>query len=133
MLTVTITGKDAISDLLARLGDAVKPKDSESDLLVAVQPMVSAAKGNVVLGPPSLHLRDNIGAAPVPDKPGWVAVGAFAVAKIGEFFYGPFLEFGTVKQVAQPWLRPAYDATIDAVKARVTSLLRGRVLAAVKR
>lgn len=133
MLSVKVTGAQEVQRLLGRLGKAITPKDAEADLLVAVRPMVDAARGNVPLGPPTLHLRENIGAAPVPGQAGRVAVGAFRAEKIGEFFYGAFLEFGTVKQSATPWLRPAFDSTVGSVIGRVVSLLRGRVLAVAKR
>lgn len=133
MLSVKVTGAQEVERLLSRLGKAVNAKDAQADLLIAVRPMVEAAMANVPLGPPTIHLKENIGAAPVPGQSGKVAVGAFRILKIGEIFYGRFLEFGTVKQSATPWLRPAFDATEGSVISRIVSLLRGRVLAAVKK
>jgi HK97 gp10 family phage protein len=98
--------------------------------------MVQAAEANVGTGPPSIHLKENVTAAPDPahaKSEGWVAsvaVGAGRVPKIGEIFYGRFLEFGTVKQAARPWLRPAFDTTRVAVTRRLAALLAKRVRAA---
>lgn len=133
MLTVKVTGAREMEQLLGRLGKALPAKDIVADLLVAVRPMVEAARNNVPLGPPAIHLRDNVGATPVPGVPGKVAIGAFRILKIGEIFYGRYLEWGTVKQSATPWLRPAFDSTRESVISRLVSLIRGRVLAAVKR
>jgi len=137
MITIKRTGEAELQRMLAKMGKAFTPSQAEDDLLVAVRPMVEAAVGNVSLGPPSIHLRENIGASPDADgarSQGWLAcvkVGAFWVGKIGEIFYGRFLEFGTVKQAARPWLRPAFDQHRGETVSRLGSLVNGRVIAAV--
>lgn len=137
MLTVKVTGAEELRRNLAKLGKAFTRPLAEADLMVAVQPMVDAARANVPLGPPSIHLRDNVGAAPDPDGANahrWIAavkIGALKTPVIGEIFYGRFLELGTVKQSARPWLRPAYDRLRDVVVKRLASLTGGRVRAAL--
>lgn len=139
MLKVKVTGEAAVERYLQRLVNSLSPENAEADLLVAVQPMAEAARANVPLGPPSLHLKDNVIAAPDRQhakERGWtaaVAVGARRVPKSGEIFYGRFLEFGTVKQAAQPWLRPAFDSTRDGVARRLAALLAKRVRAAARK
>lgn len=138
MLTVKVTHADVLRKTIEKLGKAYTAQKAEDDLMVAVQPMVTAARDNVPLGPPSIHLKDAVGSAPNPlyaKSRGWlaaVAIGAHKVHIIGEVFYGRFLEFGTVKQAARPWLRPAYDSTQDTVVQRLASLVKARFLAAVK-
>lgn len=135
MLTLKRSNERALQDFIQRLGKNLTQEGAEADLMVAVQPAVTAAQGNVPTGPPAIHLRDNIGAAPDRDHAaaeGWlasVAIGAFKTLPIGELFYGRFLEVGTVKQAARPWLRPAFEATRDAIISRLASLMRGRLTA----
>ncbi|AMM23167.1 HK97-gp10 family putative phage morphogenesis protein [Variovorax sp. PAMC 28711] len=46
----------------------------------------------------------------------------------GDFFYANFIEFGTVKMAAQPFLRPAYDLNkeraVAAIKDRIETRLK---------
>ncbi|TDY23941.1 HK97 gp10 family phage protein [Paraburkholderia sp. BL6665CI2N2] len=42
-------------------------------------------------------------------------------------FYGRFLEFGTSKMAAQPFLRPAYDATKQAAAAAFSTVIDQKV------
>lgn len=46
----------------------------------------------------------------------------------GDFFYANFIEFGTVKMPAKPFLRPAYDLNkeraVDAIKNRIEARLK---------
>lgn len=55
---------------------------------------------------------------------------AVAIGPVRSFFYSIFLEFGTVKMRAQPFMRPAFDTRVmDALKALqegIWSLLRKR-------
>ena len=44
----------------------------------------------------------------------------------GSAFYGAFLEFGTKDIAPQPWLTPAFDASVQPALAKIgTSLARG--------
>lgn len=54
------------------------------------------------------RLRHNIVLAPKGGQPKGVVALALAVAN--KAFYGRFLEFGTVKMAARPFMRPAFDA-----------------------
>lgn len=136
MLKVKVTGEDAVARYLKRLRGQLTQANAEADLLVAVEPMVQSVRANVPLGPDSIHLKDNITAA--PDRAharsvGWlasVAVGARRVPKIGEIFYLRFLEWGTVKQAPRPVLRPAFDSHSAGVTRRLAALLAKRVRAA---
>jgi len=52
---------------------------------------------------------------------------------IGAAFWGMFLEFGTSKMAARPWLRPAWDASKEKALAAIgKSLGRGLERAATK-
>lgn len=46
---------------------------------------------------------------------------------LGDLFYAHFIEFGTVKMSARPFLRPAFDAGRQAALDRMTQTLRRRI------
>jgi HK97 gp10 family phage protein len=50
--------------------------------------------------------------------------GQYVVAGDSEHFYGHFLEFGTVKAPAQPFLIPAAEASVTEIEGLVNAALR---------
>ena len=56
-----------------------------------------------------------------------------SVGPTRDVFYGRFQELGTVYHGAQPFLRPAFDATKESVIDEVRDSLRNRVLAVAAR
>lgn len=55
-----------------------------------------------------------------------VVIGTAAKWFTGETFYGAFAEFGTKKQPAKPFLRPAFDAYHkDALKIFISEIRKG--------
>ncbi len=56
----------------------------------------------------------------------------YGVGTRGYAFYGKFLEFGTSKMAARPWLRPAVDSlagwAAEAMRARLEQRIRRYVL-----
>jgi HK97 gp10 family phage protein len=62
--------------------------------------------------------------------------GSFATMFIGptvDSFYGKFQEFGTVKQAAQPFMRPAWDANKEGALATIRGELGAEIDKAAKR
>ena len=53
---------------------------------------------------------------------------AFGVGPSAEVFYGVFQELGTIHHVAQPFLRPAFDAQRDAAVQGFAGVMRREVL-----
>lgn len=47
-------------------------------------------------------------------------------------FYGLFLEFGTRKMAARPFMRPAFDEDKEEVVAVVSAKLKASIMAAIK-
>ena len=49
-------------------------------------------------------------------------------ASLGDFYYARFIEFGTAKMAAKPFLRPAYDENkqkaVEAIKDRIEKRLK---------
>lgn len=54
------------------------------------------------------------------DRPG-IAIAAFAI------FYAGFQEYGTHRQAAQPFLRPALDEGRDRLGAKFVTTVKGRL------
>ena len=54
------------------------------------------------------------------------------VGPSADHFWGHFLEFGTAKMPAQPWLRPALENNLNAVAGAVRFELRSRLLEAIR-
>jgi hypothetical protein len=48
-------------------------------------------------------------------------------------FYGHFVEFGTPRTAAQPFMRPAWDATQDQVLDSIKGELATQIIATAKR
>ena len=65
------------------------------------------------------HLRDNIRVTKTRHRAG----AAQMTIHSGRAFWGMFLEFGTVKMGARPWLSPAFEATYKAAQALIRARL----------
>jgi HK97 gp10 family phage protein len=92
----------------------------------ALKPVVEAAKQNAPVGD-SRGMRDSIKARHVSAREarrlGAAVIKPTAVGPDREHFYAQFLEFGTSKYAARPFLRPAWDSTKDQVLADFSGLL----------
>ena len=65
----------------------------------------------------------------------WTPSQDKAVSHVGmhkKAFYGHFQETGTIYEPAQPFLRPALDATANEVVDRITDILRVSVLGGIR-
>jgi HK97 gp10 family phage protein len=110
-------------DELARALDSLPLAVSKSMLLAALreaaEPVRARAEQLAVVGSVAPHLNDNVviqtvtrvgsiqgGAWATTQGEPWVAVGP---AK--QFFYGIFLEYGTVHMGARSFMRPAFDSS----------------------
>jgi HK97 gp10 family phage protein len=77
----------------------------------------TAAKGRVVVGERTPHLRDAIHTDSEPE-------GVYVVAGDKETFYGHMVEHGTSHSAPQPFLIPALEETRSEVLALVAEALR---------
>ena len=112
----TITGARELEKVLKRLPGKIGQKV----LLSSLRPGATLIKKEAKIRAPvkSGTLRDEIVVR--KEKGGVVAL---RVGPTRDAFWGMFQEFGTIKQPARPWLRPAFDATkgkaLDAVGKRL--------------
>lgn len=127
-----MTGYDEMRKRLAELPAAVQREVSLAALKDAAEPMRAEA---AALAPRSRgagqHMADHIVVADTrfggdnsPD------VSTVAIGPEKKFFYAEFVEFGTAHTHAQPFMRPAFDATKGEVKRRIAAAFQ-RAMAAV--
>ena len=101
------TGVAATTQALTDLTKRVTDETLRRRLISAAQPVADRASQLAPRGPGGgVHLADEIVVSVVDDQHGNPAV---AVGPTTGAFYGGFLEFGTVKMAARPFLRPAWD------------------------
>lgn len=60
-------------------------------------------------------------------KPGRLYTRAESYEDFGDLFYFRFIEFGTVKMAAKPFLRPAFDSQKGAAVEKMAEILRKRI------
>ncbi|MBR8084564.1 HK97-gp10 family putative phage morphogenesis protein [Burkholderia vietnamiensis] len=72
-------------------------------------------------------LRDNILLAFDKERSAEGLRATYLVTWSKDAFYGRFLEYGTSKMVARPFLRPAYDAMRDAAAKRFSEVIDEKV------
>ncbi|VVE49393.1 HK97-gp10 family putative phage morphogenesis protein [Pandoraea terrigena] len=76
---------------------------------------------------PSGFLRDNILIAYDKEQSVEGRIASYLVTWSKDAFYGRFLEYGTSKMAARPFLRPAYEATKTAAAAAVDAVIQAKV------
>lgn len=113
-----IQGARELERVLKRLPAQIRGKVLQSAVMAGAAPIRREAKANAPVDDGTL--RKSIVAR--KDK----ASGASAAVKIGptrKGFYGLFAEFGTSRQSAKPWLRPAFESTKRAALERIGKAL----------
>jgi HK97 gp10 family phage protein len=131
-LGLSITGGAQLAANLNALGAAVRQRALVKVLRAAAWPIQSRAIELAPIDPRmTYHLKDHIVIYTVPTtemwwKWEWTLTGsdeyqaAVAIGPSKDAFWGGFLEFGTVKMAAKPFMRPAFDYGAD----RALSLIR---------
>lgn len=114
-------GGKELAAALARLPQSVSKKVCIDALLEAADPMVAVARRIAPREPGAPDLADNIEARAVSGGKDGLPTVAWGPLK--DFFYGYFLEFGTVRMSARPFMRPAFDSQMD----RSLDILRRRL------
>lgn len=113
-VSFTTEGGSDLTKRLQELPRAVSVKAQRDALMAGAEPMRSEM---AIRAPrsdgPGPHMADHIVAVPVAaGRLETVSTGHDAAVEIGperRFFYGYFAEYGTVKQSATPFARPAFD------------------------
>jgi len=131
MVTMTLRGGEEMSRILRSLSEHLRKEVLYKMLYVAAEPMRErmaqlAPRGSEAhpRGHVSGHLKDNISISPVT-RPTEIAGGgsfdpadpysaAVAIGPARGYFWGVFLEFGTVRMTPQSFARPAFDGERDS-------------------
>ena len=125
-LTAAMSGGPEVIAALKGIADigAIK-KLVQAAQKKALKPVVEAVKQNAPVGN-SGGMKDSIKAVHMSARAARSAGAVIKPTEVGpdvEHFYAQFLEFGTSKFAARPFLRPAWDATKDQVLADFSGLL----------
>jgi len=128
-MSLSFEGGKELAEALERLSPRVQRRESIDALKGAAIPILREARDFLPMGPGAgPHLKDNLGTQNV--SRGDELVVALGPEKRPDFvFWGGFLEFGTVRQAAHAWFRPAFDHGVwDAL-----GILRTLLWASIKK
>lgn len=135
--SMTFTGGKELASALRTLPDALSRQILLGALTEAAEPMRQRMSQLAPREPGKPDIADNIGIS-VANRLGDIDGGrwearsedehAVAVGPTKNFFYGIFLEYGTVKMRAQPFMRPAFDTEAP----RALSQIGNRIWAAIR-
>ena len=133
MITIKVEGLQALQDDLLQLPEKIGGRTLQSSLSSAALPIVNEAKDKV----PMAHKAYKLYGGGVAD-PGWLrsrivrkrvrhskssAEVIVTIKDQRQAYFWRFIEFGTSKLVARPFLRPAFEAKAsDAVDRFVERL-----------
>jgi HK97 gp10 family phage protein len=138
-VSIELHGFKELNDLLASYSDRVAKRLVKGALVKALAPVLQSAKAMCPVsadgshGKPAGYLRDSLVLKTMPARkrlPGEMRAGL--TTRKGAFesgkYYGGYLEYGTHKMAARPFLRPA----IDQNKQQVLDNLKTEILAAIE-
>lgn len=138
-LEIHLSGFDELTRKLAEFSDSVAKKLAGSALKKAMQPVLETAQGLCPVsedgshGNPPGYLRDSLVIRGSSDhKKGRIV--ARVQARKGAFepgeYYGGYIEYGTNKMAARPFLRPALDANkqtcLDLLAEELRAAIEGQ-------
>lgn len=129
---VAMSGDKDLMRALNALGDRVKKQHLQAALEEAAEPMRQRMEDLATRGHVPPHIEEHMTISTASKVEGVRLHEDEAAVAIGpqkDFFYGWFLEFGTVKMPPQPFMRPAFDAEHPGALRRVAgfvwALLKG--------
>lgn len=124
MIKMRIEGAAELSRALAGMSKRVGRSVLRTALLAGATPIAREASLNAPRGSGAKHLAENIRISNARDEGNAVAI---AVGPTKGVFYGFFQEFGTSRQAAQAFMRPAFDTE----QRRATQVIGGALWRAI--
>lgn len=136
-LEVELHGFDELARKLSEFSDSVAKRLAKSSLKRAMKPVLETAQSLCPVsedgshGNPPGYLRDSL---TVSTASGKGKITARVQSKKGAFepgkYYGGYLEYGTCKMAARPFLRPALDQNkqvcLDLLAAEIRAAIEGQ-------
>ena len=122
MANIELTGVDEILNRLQQIGANVGKLENKA-LKNAAEPVLEDAKVNVPVR--TGKLKKGLKITNIKKKEGikYILVGVDK-GDNSEAFYGKFVEFGTSKRVAHPFLQPAYEKNKNTIKEIIAETLK---------
>ncbi|MDR5586034.1 HK97-gp10 family putative phage morphogenesis protein [Clostridium aquiflavi] len=122
MGNIELMGVDEILNKLQKIGSNVGRLENKA-LKNAAEPVLEDAKTNVPVR--TGKLKKGLKITNVKKKEGikYILVGVDK-GDNSEIFYGKFIEFGTGKRAAHPFLQPAYEKNKDDIKRIIAETLK---------
>lgn len=124
MANIELTGVDEILNKLQQIGTNVGKLENKA-LKNAAEPVLEDAKATNAFKDKSGKLRKGLKITNVKNKEGikYILVGLDR-GDNSETFYGKFIEFGTSKMRARPFLQPAYEKNVQNIKRTIAETLK---------
>ncbi|NFL36786.1 HK97-gp10 family putative phage morphogenesis protein [Clostridium botulinum] len=122
MASIEVQGVDELLNKLQSIGANVGKLENKA-LKNAAEPVLQDAKANVPIK--TGKLKKGLKITNVKRKEGskYILVGVDR-GDNSEIFYGKFIEFGTSKMSAKPFLQPAYEKNKDNIKRTIAETLK---------
>lgn len=130
MIQAQWSGGPELERALMALDEAVRKPVVVQALTEAAEPMRADMQRNAPRSKDAPHVQENIIIAEatslegvrVSDTEAAIAIGPAKKRGRVDFFYSLFIEFGTIKMPARPFVRPAWDGGVSKALASIGEL-----------
>lgn len=124
MADIELTGVDEILNRLQQIGTNISRLENKA-LKNAAEPVLEDAKATNAFNDRIGRLRKGLKISNIKNKEGvkYILVGVDK-SDNSKIFYGKFLEFGTSKISARPFLQPAYEKNKDNIEKTIAETLK---------
>ncbi|OCA97873.1 HK97-gp10 family putative phage morphogenesis protein [Clostridium beijerinckii] len=124
MADIELTGVDEILNKLQQISTNISRLENKA-LRNAAEPVLEDAKATNAFNDRSGKLRKGLKISNIKKLDGtkYVLVGVDK-SDNSKIYYGKFLEFGTSKMSAKPFLQPAYEKNKDTIERIIAETLK---------
>jgi HK97 gp10 family phage protein len=124
-ITMHLEGFAELERALDQLSRRVSVRVQRNALMVAAEPTRRAMAVHAPHEPGKPDLRDSMTVSPTPGEDANEIAVAIGPSQAG--WYGSFQEFGTSRHAAQPFVRPAFDETVEEAAQAIADELRNEL------